>query len=188
MTTGELLDKIREYYLRRFGEVVGEKRKPGATIATETAYRDEHGQPIGDGALNLPSRGDVFVITNGEVTESLQVDTEGMLSFQPLSFAWESAVVTLSPFQWNWCEVSATGNITAESPSAIVKWFHRWFLADEDGVPERFVGAVHFMSDLEMGTGHFSVSVDLGSAPIEAFEELLDAAVLAGATQIHIGN
>lgn len=188
MTTGELLDKIREYYLRRFREVVAEQLDAGATVATETAYRDESGQPAGEGQFNLPARGDVFVITDGEVTESLQVDTEGMLSFQQLSFAWESALVTLAPFQWNWCEVSATGNITSESASALVKWFHRWFVAEQDGTPERLLGAIHYMSDPDIERGRFNIAVDLGSAPIEALEELLDAAVVAGATKITIAS
>ena len=52
---------------------------------------------------------------------------------------------------------------------------------------ERLSGAVHFLSDPEVTNRTIKLEADLGSAPVEAFEELLDACVLAGATNVLIG-
>ncbi|MHB0971228.1 MAG: hypothetical protein ACYC7A_06145 [Thermoanaerobaculia bacterium] len=126
-----------------------------------------------------------MVVGDGEATEVLNVDTETMVSFQPFGFVWESASVTLRPFQWNWCEVAASGDMLALEP--IVAWFRAWFREDEDGSPDAFLGAVHFLSDPEIAEGTVTFAVDLGSAPVEALEGLLDAAISAGATRVSVG-
>jgi hypothetical protein len=37
------------------------------------------------------------------------------------------------------------------------------------------MGAVHFASDPELSDGAVTFAADLGTAPVEAFEDLLDA-------------
>jgi hypothetical protein len=43
------------------------------------------------------------------------------------------------------------------------------------------------MSDPSIQDGRMSTEIDLGTAPVEAVEALLDAAVLAGATTASLG-
>ena len=47
---------------------------------------------------------------------------------------------------------------------------------------------MHFLSDPEISDGAVTFSVDLGTAPVEAFEELLDAVEALGATLCEIGH
>ena len=47
---------------------------------------------------------------------------------------------------------------------------------------------MHFLSDPEISDGAVTFSVDLGTAPMEAFEELLDAVEALGATLCEIGT
>jgi hypothetical protein len=186
MTPGELLDNIREHYLSRFSAELDSRAAAGTRVLTEVAFRDASGAPSSEGPYDLPARSDVVVINDGKATEVLNVDTDTMLSFQPISFDWDSARVTLGPFQWNWCEVHVAGESVAAEP--IVAWFRSWFRDDEDGSPGNLLGAVHFMSDPEVDAGnHLSFAVDLGSAPVEALEELLDATRSAGANEVTVG-
>ena len=185
MTPGQLLDSIRAHYLNRFRAELDSRAAAGTRVLTEVAFRNASGAPSPEGPYDLPARSDVVVIRDGKAAEVLNFDTETMVSFQPISFAWDSARVTLRPFQWNWCEVTAAGDSVAAEP--IVAWFRSWFLDDEDGSPGNLLGAVHFMSDPETGAGTLSFAVDLGSAPVEALEELLDATLSAGAKEVSVG-
>jgi len=55
-------------------------------------------------------------------------------------------------------------------------------------VLEDLSGVVHFMSDPELQGDRYDISLDLGSAPVETFESLLDALVLVGAKSVEIGK
>jgi hypothetical protein len=67
-------------------------------------------------------------------------------------------------------------------------WFHRWFRPDEDGTGDSLLGAVHFLSDPKVSEYKVGFEVDLGSAPVEAFEELLDAVEALGGRRCEIGD
>jgi hypothetical protein len=185
MTAGALLDEVREYYLKCLREAVAEHRGAGAEVATEAAYRNHTGDVVGEGPYDLPARTDLFVISAGQVTEAIDVDTEGMLSFTPIEFQWGAAVVTLNPFQWNCCEILGSDNPSRVEP--VIAWFHRWFRAEDDGSSEELLGAIHFMSDPEITDGVLRLTVDLGSSPVEALEELFDAAIECGAATLAVG-
>jgi hypothetical protein len=47
---------------------------------------------------------------------------------------------------------------------------------------------VHFISDPEISTGAIIFTIDLGTAPVEAFEDLLDALESMGAKHCEIGS
>jgi hypothetical protein len=188
MNLTELLDSIRDHYLDRLTKAISEKIDSGATVATEVALRDETGVPKGDGVFDLPMRVDLADNTAGVVTESITIDTETMLSFDEVVFDWEGLGVTLSPFQWNWCEVLAEGNFTDASVEPLIDWFHEWFVDSEDGDGTELLGAVHYMSDPQLTATQISFVVDLGTAPADVFEELLDAVAATGAMSVNIGE
>src|SRR5262249_36741942 len=50
-------------------------------------------------------------------------------------------------------------------------WFWRWFKENAGEHNEALVGAVHFLSDPEVSDGTVTFAVDLGTAPVEAFED-----------------
>lgn len=107
MTPGELLDRVRDFYIDRLSREIREQRAAGRTVIVEPAFRDEDGKLVREGVLDLPARADLVISDGASAVESIQVDTEQMLSFESFSFAWSTALrVECRPFQWNWCEVS----------------------------------------------------------------------------------
>src|SRR5262249_32000073 len=74
--------------------------------------------------------------------------------------------------------------------SPLCTWFERWFDVEDTRQPDDdgLNGVIHFLSDPEYKGAATVFQVDFGSAPEEAFEELLDALRDSGATKIEIGN
>lgn len=184
MSLGKLLDDIRNYDLERLRQAVEARRGSGAQVITEEALRTADGALATDGELALPMRVDVVVLpTNGDPVESLMVDTERMLGFEPVSFTWEGRVeVRVEPFQWSSCRLALQGAGLTVRPFR--GWFARWFEGPAPSGPWK--GVVHFMSDPEVTGEGMALVVDLGSAPVKAFEELLDAARDAGAARVRV--
>lgn len=191
MTLGHLLDDIRSRYLTQFRDSIAEVSSTGRLAIVEAAFRDERGALVGDGTLSLPLRGDVFAVADGQPSESLRVDSESMLSFEPVTFSWGSGLaVRVAPFQWDACDVRATGISSPADWSRLRDWFATWFDGEDTRQPDEqgLSGVVHFLSDPMHDGSAATFQVDFGSAPVEAFEELLDALRNSGATEIEIGH
>lgn len=190
MALGQLLDQIRDYYVSRFLEVLQEhSAAPDNTVVHEPAYCNSEGEVVTAGELELPVRGDVLVIRDGVIDESLQIDTDEMLTFDPVEFDWpeNELRVELHPFQWNWIQLRIYGLSAKTDWSPLREWFLRWF-QEEDPVADELLGGVHFLSDPEPQEGCSQVSIDLGTAPVESLEELLDAIGRLGADRVEIGQ
>jgi hypothetical protein len=180
MKLGELLDRIRDYYTQRLRTELREAPTPVA----EPAFRKKDGSLAREGPLELPLRGDLFA--HGEM---IAVDTEKMLSFDALEFLWtEELTVNLEPFKWNEVTLVLSGLGACVDWDPLVDWFEKWFDAEDrrEPGPDGLRGVLHFLSDPEVEGEDVRFSVDLGSAPVEAFEELLDAADALGAPRVRI--
>lgn len=186
---GELLEAVRAHYLDRFREVIEEHEADlSQQVLAETPLLDDDGEVVREGALQLPFRIDLAIVRDAEDTESRTVDTDSMLSFDPVEFTWEGSLkVELAAFQWNMCPLALSPAPSREQLSALTRWFERWFEEAEDAEPP-FFGCVHYLSDPEDEAGECRLALDLGSAPVRAFEELLDAVLRSGATAVRIGQ
>jgi len=185
---GELLDQIRYYYVDRFiktrDELLAEQN---TRLILEPELRGSDGAVVTEGALQLALRTDMAVIKEGSA-KTLSIDTERMLSFEPVSFMWGAGLgVHLGPFQWQAMRLRVRlPEITHWQP--LQHWFWRWFKENAGEHNEALVGAVHFLSDPEVSDGTVTFAVDLGTAPVEAFEDLLDALEMMGAKHCEIGQ
>lgn len=187
---GQLLDQIRAYYVNRFMDAINEHSSvEGVTVAHEPAFCNAKGEVVTEGKLALPVRGDLFVIRDGNVSESIRIDTEGMLAFEPIMFDWPDSKlhVDLQPFQWNWIELRIFGLKADADWTPIRDWFIGWF-QENDPADDELLGGVHFLSDPEHRHDYSQISIDLGTAPVEAFEELLDAVGQMEATRLQVGQ
>lgn len=187
---GQLLDQIRDYYVSRFIDAINERSgNDGVSVSHEHAFCNANGEVVTVGKLALPTRGDLLVIRNGTVSDSVQIDTEGMLSFEPIEFDWpeNNLSVDLRPFQWNWMQLRILGLKSDADWTPIRDWFIGWFHED-DPADDELLGGVHFLSDPEHRRDYSQVSIDLGTAPVDSFEELLDAIGQMGATGVQIGQ
>jgi hypothetical protein len=188
MGLGELLDQARQYYLERLIAAAEERcAKKNTSVILEPCLRSSDGTAAVEGKLQLPLRKDLAVLKNGAVKELLTIDTKGMLSFEPLAFDWgEGLRISLGPFQWQQLPFRMPHRRRADW-QPFQEWFWRWFREDEDG-DDGLLGAVHFLSDPEVLGKAVAFEVDLGSAPVEALEELLDAIAVTGVKQCVIGK
>jgi len=187
---GQLLDEIRDYYINRFIDAINEQSlADGVTLTHEPAFCDSNGDVVIEGELEVPSRVDLLVISDGAVSDSILIDTDGILSFEPIAFDWpeNDLNVDLHPFQWNWMQVRIFGLKTNTDWAPIRDWFIGWF-QENDPADGELLGGVHWLSDPEYGDDYSQLSIDLGTAPVESFEELLDAIGQMGATRVQIGQ
>ena len=187
---GQLLDEIRDYYVNRFIDAINEQSlADGVALTHEPAFCDSNGDVVIEGELAVPSRVDLLVISDGAVSDSILIDTDGMVSFEPIAFDWpeNNLNVDLHPFQWNWMQVRIFGLKTNTDWAPIRDWFIGWF-QENDPTDGELLGGVHWLSDPEYGDDYSQLSIDLGTAPVESFEELLDAIGQMGATRVQIGQ
>lgn len=179
---GDLLQSIRDLYTDPFADVVA--RVGGLS---EVALRDRSGRPIRNGSLGLPMRIDLVSVAAG-APQSESVDPERLMRFEPISFVSHAGLhVLLHPFQWD--DVL----LTFEDPGChgdwrlMIDWFAEWYRENDDSDGE-LLGVVHCLSGPEVVRGCVRFTVDLGSAPVEAFEALLDVIAALGVTSIVVGD
>ena len=191
MTVGQLLDDIRDKYLKEFRECIAHVRQNGMEPMCEAAMLNEDGVLAREGTLDLPMRLDVVGFADGEAKETVRVDSDSMLSFEPIDFEWAGGLPTrIAPFAWDACDIRVFDIPETSDWSHVREWFDRWFdgedtrQADEHGL----YGVIHFLSDPKHEGNATIMQVDFGSATEEAFEELLDALRDSGATRIEIGR
>lgn len=190
MALGDLLDEIRGYYVKRFIGVIEEyELGENDSLLHEVALYDESGELAVEGPLQLPMRIDAYAVRSGEATDSIKIETEGILDFEPVEFEWpeHSLAVSLEPFQWNWLDLKIYGLSGAIDWSPLRTWFLRWFKS-EDPVEFELLGGVHWLSAPEQVDDYWFFSMDLGTAPVAAFEELLDAVGGLGVKRIALGQ
>jgi len=183
-----LLKEVREHYVQRLrGAIASFQAEEGMQVATEVALRDETGQVIVEGALDLPMRVDAVLFPPNGDPEALTVEEEVGYGFAPRTFTWDGLEVILGPFSWQDLLIKLADVPEDVDWSPLRDWFVEWFREEEDG-DGHLLGVIHFLSDPELAGESRDLVVDLGSAPVEAFEGLLDAIAAVGVTQAELGD
>jgi hypothetical protein len=74
--------------------------------------------------------------------------------------------------------------------SPIEKWCTKWLDIDEVGPKNEsgLLGAIHSVTPPKKEGGRVSFSVDFGSAPLQAFVELLDTLKTMGVSDVEISS
>lgn len=186
----ELLDQIRAEHLDELLSAIEEKSLlPATRVITEPALRLDDGTLAIEGELQLPARIDFAVLQGDTPTELLNVESDTMLAFDAVEFDWGKTLhVEMGAFAWHGFPITMP-----DDPSynwvPLQEWFWKWFHdEDEEEDDPDLLGAVHFLSDPVLQDDVIEFSVDLGSAPVAAFEEMLDAFATAGVTLCAIGQ
>ncbi len=177
------LHSLREYYLDFFRESLEEVRSRFDEFTTELL-------------LELPSlkypeychrlyRVDIIGKRAGEsrIVEVNVVEKE--------PDAWQAALPSAAridaPIVWNGLEFRITG--TALPKRELVAWALHWLDVSDSRYDESamFQQVVHSISPPTLIEGGYEVSVDFGSAPVSAFDELLELLV-RDASRVSIGS
>lgn len=184
MTFTELLSAVRQPYIEALAQAA--KHTPAHV---EPAYRQGDGSLATDGALDLPCRADVIPREGASAGQPIQVDSKTQLQFEPIAFDLGTTSVAVSPFVWDWAPFEVCGLSEEAAASALRSWFLAWFDLEDENAPsdEGLYGVVHFMSDLAPAADGWKVTLDLGSASVDALEDLLFRMSDAGAARIRVG-
>ena len=173
---------------QRLLEIIAQQRTSGnATVVHEPVLRDGEGEVMRSGPLDIPMRVDIVLAKDGEVIDSINVDTEEMLSFEPFEFTWpdNGLAVRVEPFQWNWLQVQTTANPEPDHWHAIRDWYLKW-VGEDDPTIDQVAGAVHFLDDPRVDGDAIQFTMDLGTSPVECLEELFDALGKFGAPTVRL--
>lgn len=188
MTLGDLLEMIRQDYIDHLTASAEDLQEDGAEVMFEPAFRDEKNEIVLDGALKLPARVDLLA-KRGPDVETVQVAAEGVFKFDgAIDIVWESGMkVQVMPFAWDMMPVKLEGMGDSPNWEPLQQWFWRWF-AEPEEVEGPVQEVVHYMADPEPIDGMVRLMVDMGSAPLEAWQDLLDAVSAAGAKSAIVGE
>lgn len=180
MTITELLTAVRQPYADLLSQTA---RAQDSHV--EPAYRNSDGMLATEGIWELPCRADVIRVSE-DTTEAVQVDSQTRLRFEPIHFHLGDTAVQLQPFVWDWLSLEVQGLAEEKASKALIDWFNDWFDGDDENEPDEagLQQVVHFMSDPQVLAGGVKATIDLGSAPVEALEDLLFALSDAGAARI----
>lgn len=188
MTLGDLLEMIRQDYIDHLTANADDLQAEGAEVMFEPAFRDDKGEVALDGLLKLPARVDLLAKRGVEV-ETVQVAAEGVFKFDgSIDITWDTGMpVQVFPFAWDMMPVRLEGLTDDVSYEPLQQWFWRWFAEPED-LEGPVQEVVHYLGDPEKVDGVTRIIVDMGSAPLEAWQDLLDACAACGAKKAVVGE
>ena len=185
MTVGQLLDRVRHTYVETLAAAVA---GAGAGGVAEPLLMDGDGRPVSDGVLQVPCRVDLVVVRDGLAGSQQRVDATRLVEFDEIAFDWDSGLeVTLTPFSWDYVQLDLDALVDHRE---LKTWFEQWCQLEDvrEPGPDGLFGVVHFISDPKRAGSSWRLFVDLGSAPVKAFEQLLDAVERSGARRVRVGR
>lgn len=188
MTLGDLLEMVRQDYVDHLLAAGEDARAEGAQVVFEPVLRDEvSGQPVLEGEMKLPARVDLGV-TQGGGFEPVQVEAEGVFQYDgAVDVSWDGGMkVSVRPFRWDAMAVRLEGVADGVDWAPVQQWFWRWF-AEPEELEGEVQEVVHHLSDPLRAGAAMRLVADMGSAPLEAWQDLLDACLACGAKRVEIG-
>jgi hypothetical protein len=188
-TPSQILEQTRSHYLMRLRQAIEDHASSGILqMVSEAALRGPDGKLLRRGDPLAPVRVDLVTLLNDEVHDGLTIESETMPGFAPFSLRWKHQLpINISPFPWNACPVRFSG--ATENLAPVLEWFDHWFDEAENKAPgdDGLRGVVHSIVKTPAQPGMTRLLIDLGSAPLEAFEELVDAIHAVATDSVEIG-
>jgi hypothetical protein len=120
-------------------------------------------------------------VTFHDILDETRAKYREPLAFAPIEFEWDGVPVEVHPFAWNACGLLLEGLALGAKVERIAHWFRGWL----EEHPRQ--GTVKTMSELIREGERVQVTIDLGSAPSEAVEHLLDVAARLKPARIKLG-
>jgi hypothetical protein len=194
MVLGDLLAMIRQDYVDALlAEYKAQPTDSAVATALEPALRD-------DPALGVVLWGDLRVRHNGRDTLKT-VASEGVFRFdERIVFDWGDALpgkgaplqVVVLPFMWDAMAVHVAAGGPKPDWAALEDWLARWSMepdADDQGdIEEQGRGVVHGCTVPFAEKEGYRFEVDMGTAPLDAWEDLLEAVLACGCVCVQIGG
>ncbi len=185
MNFGDLLGMIRQDYLDTLSATAADASAGGA-VETETAHHQ------GTPKVGVTLWHDLTV-----AGRPVQVASEGVFQFPTaIQFGWGDALpgqpeplqVTIQPFAWDAMPVKLAPMAGASiDPTPLAQWLEQWGAEPEPDLiaedsPYREVAHSLIWHD----NAHFTL--DMGSAPLDAWQDLLEALLAANVARATFGE
>lgn len=181
MELKDALTIVRDEYVDTYKKVLSEYRAQSLQVTPEVAFQLK-------GVLSIfmsVSVIDAIVQTESGEKQACEIQVNPKILLENLQFQITPAVeLTWERFEWNAAEFLVENYLGNDV--AFTNWCQKWlhfegqFEHDEDGLS----GIVHSISLPTLVGGKTVIGIDFGSAPIEAFVELLP--LLAESGNIHV--
>jgi hypothetical protein len=181
-TLFEVLDAPRRLYLAEFKRSFAEH--PNSHL--EPALRMSDGRLAVEGYFATPCRADMILRDSGK---SVMVDSPARVSMKQLETRVNGTDFIIRPLLWDYAAFELIGVRADTEWAGLTAWFSKWFDIDDTNElnEEGFYGVTHFLSDPEPIPAGQRVIIDFGSAPIQAFSELVECLTRTGAERIEVG-
>jgi hypothetical protein len=173
----DFIERVREHYLDQFREFVAMQRQTCTTGSPELKLQ------LAEGTGLYRDLYCIDFIKNPTKPEMLELQPDRYLGFVPIVASFGRMTVRIVGLRWN--NAIIMHDKPDLQPESLADWFETWFDPDDkrhDATVE-LSGVIHSLC-----ISGQSVSVDLGSAPVDAFWSLLEALEAAGATEIRISD
>ena len=172
-----LVVRVREHFVAQFTVFIEDHRRNCAIGAPELKLRLNEPTTLFQNLYCMD-----FVKRDGEY-EYLQLEPERASSFESIASSVGAAALSIEALRWD--DVIVRHDLASAPSDNIARWFRRWFDLDgERRDPDAMLsGVIH---SLRVKPGR--LSVDLGTAPADAFWEMLELLERAGARNIQIGG
>ena len=188
MTLTEFLGGIRDHYVERLARTVRERVTDPRKWLVEHTFGPP--QEPDESGWNWPIRHDLIPLKNGEPGAVLVVQTKEVPAFKTFKTQWGDVPLYIEAFTWDTCVVRAQGLTDEGEWEELAAWYEKWF--DIGGQKEvgddGLLGVIHAVFKPEIEDDLVTLDLDLGSAAVQALEELLDALAALGAQIIALGG
>ena len=180
----QTLDAEREHYLSAYLRAIAEARRSNDValpeVKVETA-REKFRKPYRYYTLDLFCR-------RGDKSGPVEVNLASAKQRPPVSENWQGMDVTLHPFVWNGLEFRLDADLADDAP--LVAWMDKWMDLGEKKPrdDQRLSQIVHNVTQPQRTDAGWSFSVDFGSAPLDAFVELIEVLRASGAKRLELGS
>jgi hypothetical protein len=178
------VDAERENYLAIYLRAISEARRAHdvavAEVKVETT-QEKFRKPYRYYTLDIFCR-------RGDKSGPIEVNIAAASPFPPIREDWQGLDVTLHPFVWNGLEFRLDGDLADDA--RLVAWMGKWMDIAEKKPKDanRLSQIAHNVTQPEKKRAGWSFSVDFGSAPLDAFVELIEVVRASGAKKLELGS
>ena len=191
----KLVRNIRDTYVGIFAKAVKTqlRGRDVGSVLVEPFMNDETTEvprTCSADPFQVPLRPDIVPMAGGK-PEAYMVVRGPEPEFEQVALEYEDGFqVGIGPFTWDECRVVAVNVPEYADLSPLVEWFQEWADTRDEREPDKKTGLRGVVHHIEL-TGRegevIGFEADLGTAPVDALEELLGTLKEMGATHILLG-
>jgi|SRR5258708_26305686 hypothetical protein len=179
MDITDFIARIRDHYVEQFGVFADQQKRSSHRGGSEIKLRFGETSKLFE---RLYCADFVKTDVDGQ-NEIIELQLENILTFDTISGSFGAAAYSIEHLRWD--DVLVYHDLAELPPAEISWWFRRWFdIDDERHVSQAPLSFVIHSLLIEPGV----ISIDFGTAPPEAFWEMLGLLQSAGATAIRISS